>query len=232
MNPLISVIITAYNGERYLSEAIESVLSQESVNVEIIIVDDGSSDNTATIIKKYQSSHLRALFQTNQGQGAAYNHALQYANGDFVAFLDQDDIYPSNKLFLQSNILKSSPDIDMVFGYVEQFISPELPDEVKAKRECPSQPIPGFLPSVAMFRRKCFAQVGLFNTEWKVGMCIDWCIRAKEQGLKDFTLPDILLRRRIHDKNQTVVARDHYKNYIQVIKEKLDRARLREMSSN
>ena len=227
MNNLISVIIAAYNGDRYLAEAIDSVLLQNSVDFEIIIVDDGSTDKTVDVIKHYTSSHSKVIsfWQANQGQGAAFNHALKFTKGNLIAFLDQDDIYLPNKLLLQAEALKKMPQIDMVFGYVQQFISPELPEEIKAKRECPKNPTSGFLPSIAMFRQTCFEKVGPFNTEWEVGSTIDWCIRAKELGLKDFCLPDTLAKRRIHDKNQTVVARAHYKDYIQIIKEKLERSR-------
>lgn len=225
MQHLISVIMAAYNGERYLAQALDSILAQEHVAFEVIIVDDGSTDNTSAVIKRYLAPRVTAIWQYNQGQGAAFNQAIKLAKGELIAFLDQDDIFLPNKLFLQAKILTSMPEIDIVLGGIEHFISPELSDEIKAKRDCPKQPVSGYLPSVTMLRKKCVEQVGPFNTQWQVGSYIDWCIRAKEKGLNDYILPEVLLRRRIHDKNQTVVARSHYHNYLQIIKEKLNRER-------
>ncbi|MCP6761576.1 MAG: glycosyltransferase [Fischerella sp. CENA71] len=98
---LVSVIISNYNYARYLPAAIESVLAQTYKNFEIIVVDDGSQDNSRDVINQYQErspDRVKGIFQVNQGQGAAFNTGFAAANGDIIAFLDADDVWKPNKL--------------------------------------------------------------------------------------------------------------------------------------
>ncbi|MEO1180761.1 MAG: glycosyltransferase, partial [Cyanobacteria bacterium J06636_28] len=94
---LVSVIISNYNYGRFITEAIESVLNQTYSNVELIVVDDGSTDNSRDIIQSY-SHRLISVFQENSGQGAAFNVGLTQASGDIICFLDADDYYRPDKL--------------------------------------------------------------------------------------------------------------------------------------
>jgi glycosyltransferase involved in cell wall biosynthesis len=167
------------------------------------------------------------LYQANHGQGYAFNNAIGVSNGNYIAFLDHDDLFTPNKLSLQINYMKDNPDTHLVFGMIEHFISPELPDHIKTIRHCPSEPLPGIAPSTMMFKRECFDILGPFNTTLKVGSHIDWLIRAKEKGFNQYTLPQVVSRRRIHDTNTSIIERHNHGQYIQIIKEKLARERLR-----
>jgi glycosyltransferase involved in cell wall biosynthesis len=118
MADLVSVLIPCYNAEKWLKQTIESVLSQTWPNKEIIIVDDGSTDNTLQILKQYESSTVKVISQENKGGSAARNKALEYAQGDYIQWLDADDILAPDKIERQmkaashlgnSRILLSSP---------------------------------------------------------------------------------------------------------------------------
>jgi glycosyltransferase involved in cell wall biosynthesis len=105
MNPLVSIIIPAYNAEEYLAETIESALAQTWPQIEIIIVDDGSADNTVAITKRFESDRVKICLQKNKGAAAARNRGLKEAKGQFVQFLDADDLLKADKIATQVKLL-------------------------------------------------------------------------------------------------------------------------------
>lgn len=220
----VSVIIPVYNGELYLEEAIESVLSQSLQPYEIIIVDDGSTDKSQAIAKRYEPK-VRCVHQKNGGTAAARNLGINISRGNFLAFLDQDDIWEDKKLELQINAFQKNVELDIVLGHLQQFYSPELEDEMKMKIYCPDQPEPGYLPSAMLIKRNSFFRVGLFETKWQIGEWTNWYINASESGLKTEMLPEVLVRRRIHNENKGILQRDQRSEYVKIIKVSLDRRR-------
>ena len=111
---MVSVIIPVYNGERYLAAAIDSVIDQDYPNLDIVIVNDGSTDGSAAIAQSYGSS-LRHHYQENAGLSAAQNKGVALAEGEFISFLDCDDLWLANKTSLQLMAFRSTPELDMVF---------------------------------------------------------------------------------------------------------------------
>ncbi len=111
MQPLVSILIPAYNAESYLSETLDSTLSQTWKNIEIVVVDDGSTDNTLLVAKTYESKGIKVISQSeNRGQTAALNRCLVEAQGDFIQYLDADDILESQKIEVQvRRLLKEQP---------------------------------------------------------------------------------------------------------------------------
>ena len=109
MKPLVSVLIAAYNAGPWLAETVESALAQTWQNIEIILVDDGSQDNTLSVAKRYKSSKVKIIHQDNQGQCAASNRCLQAAQGDFIQYLDADDLLAADKIEQQIGLLKQYP---------------------------------------------------------------------------------------------------------------------------
>lgn len=103
--PLVSILIPAYNAERWIADAINSVLAQTWQNTEVIVVDDGSVDDTLTIAEKFSSRHIKVLTQENRGASAARNSALRQAQGDFVQYLDADDLLAPDKIEHQLRLL-------------------------------------------------------------------------------------------------------------------------------
>ena len=222
MNPLVSVLLSVYNGEKYLEEAIESALEQTYAPLEFIIINDGSQDRTEHVIAKY-GSKVRYFYQSNQGQPAALNYGLSIAKGAYIAFLDADDLHLPEKTALQVDFLENRPQVDFVFGHVEQFSSPELSQEVQKKWVCPSGIAPGYLAAAGLFRKECFEKVGLFNEKQRIGAFIEWYMRASEMALQNELIPDLVLRRRIHENNMGIYSRHCRHEYLQIVKKALQR---------
>jgi len=222
--PLISAIIPVYNCERYLSEAIESVLAQTYHPVEIIVVDDGSTDNSGSIAKGF-GARVRYYFQPNSGVSAALNQGIELAKGSFFAFLDADDLWVEDKLMHQMAVFEKDPDLDIVFGHVKQFYSQEFSEELKKRISIPSGVVPGFFKGTMLIKREAFDRIGLFEVRWRVGDFIDWHTRAMEQKLKSFMLPRVVLKRRIHNANMGIREHNARIDYVRILKASLDRRR-------
>jgi glycosyltransferase involved in cell wall biosynthesis len=223
-NPLVSVVIPVYNGEKYLHEAIESVLAQTYPNTEIIVIDDGSTDRSAEIAQKL-SSVVKYHYQSNAGTGAARNHGVEVARGSFFSFLDADDLWLQDKLNIQMSALRNKPETEIVFGHVKQFYSPELDEVTRSKIRCPNEVMPGYLPYTMVIQRDAFFRVGLFESNWRVGQDVSWIMRAQEQKLKMLMLPDLIYMRRLHKDNKGITHRPFIKDRVRILKAALDRRR-------
>lgn len=223
-NPFVSIIIPVYNGESYLVETIKSVLNQTYKTFEIIIVDDGSTDGSAAIIKNF-SVPIRYFFQSNSGTAAARNFGIDKAKGSFFTFLDQDDLWLEDKLSLQISAFKNDSKLDIVFGQIKQFYSPEVDELFRQSNRCSSSLMPGYLPSAMLIKREAFFNVGLFESNWQIGEWANWFIRASEQKLKMMMLPELVAMRRIHAANKGVLQRKSITEYVHILKASLDRRR-------
>ncbi|MBD2578881.1 glycosyltransferase family A protein [Oscillatoria sp. FACHB-1406] len=220
----ISVIIPVYNCERYLAEAIESVLAQKYQPLEIIIVDDGSRDRTAEVAKSFGDS-VQYHYQTQSGAATARNFGISLAKADYFAFLDADDRWVKDKLSRQMAVFESEPNLEMVLGYVQNFHSPELDETITRKIYCPPDPMPGYLPGTMLIKREAFQKVGLFETHLKVGEFISWYGKAKDLKIQEKLLSDVLLWRRIHETNTGIRERQSRSDYVRLVKATLDRRR-------
>ena len=225
MQPLISVLIGVYNGAPYLGEAIDSVFAQSYRPIELIVVDDGSTDGSAGVAQRYGDS-LTYAYQENAGNGAARNHAARLASGDLLAFMDADDIAPPDRLVLQSAALGADPALDVVFGHAREFVSPELTEEQRrGVRPASPAPLPWVSANLMLIRRGSFERVGPFSESLRVGVTVDWCARAVDAGLKSMMLPDVVLERRLHLTNNGIRERESKSQYAHVLKAALDRRR-------
>jgi len=217
----VSVVIAVHNGERYLAEAIRSVLDQTLPPAELLIVDDGSSDGTPQVCADF-GSELRYLHLAHGGVAAALNAGIAIASSEWLSFLDADDLWSKDKLKRQFEALEEQPDADMVFGHMRQFRSPELPGT-----QSPSDQsiIPGFSRCTLLIRRSAMQQVGPFEEHWRVGEFVDWYLRAQDRGLREVMLNDILLHRRLHENNMGRQDRTTGVDFARIIKKALDRRR-------
>lgn len=120
-SPFVSIILPTYNRAKLLPAAIESVLQQTYSDWELLIWNDGSQDNTEEIIKHYTDTRICTFSAENHGMSYALNQAMKHSKGRYVAFLDDDDTWPENKLSLQLKMLETFPEIDMVFGNYLNF---------------------------------------------------------------------------------------------------------------
>jgi glycosyltransferase involved in cell wall biosynthesis len=224
VNPLISVMIGAYNAAAYLGEAIESVFAQDYEPIELIVVDDGSTDGTADVARGFAQVHV--IQQENGGNGAARNRAVENASGELYAFLDADDRFTPGKLTLQKAALDADPGLDIVFGHVREFLSPELDEETRAGLRPPApEPMPWTAPNLMLVRRASFERVGPFTTAVRVGVTVDWFARAAEAGLRYSILPDVVLERRLHTQNNGLRESASRSQYLEVIRQAMERRR-------
>lgn len=204
MFPSVSVIIPTYNRAQFISQTIDSVLAQTFTDYEIIVVDDGSTDETAQILAGY-GNQLRLFSQANSGPSAARNLGLQVAQGEFVGFLDADDLWYPEMLATTVSHLCTNPQIDLICGAWDvidetgQMIRPaNTPSSVQSSVQADFLRTIAtgnrFLPLAMLFRRKCFACCGVFDTTLKGVEDWDLWLRLAVHGHK-IDLVDIPLAR-------------------------------------
>jgi glycosyltransferase involved in cell wall biosynthesis len=226
----ISTIIPVYNAARYVGEAIESVLSQDFYENEIILINDGSSDNSVEVLTKYQSK-ARIFDRINRGPAVTLNEGINMAKGEFLTFLDADDRWLPGKLNLQLTAFQENDLLDCCFGHVQQFISPELSEEIKNKYLSQELPQPGYLRQTMMVKKRSFMKAGFFDENLRTGEFIDWYLRAKSVNLKMQMLPESVTERRIHDKSMGS-NHDHDRQFASIMKQHLDRIRQNRSSAS
>jgi glycosyltransferase involved in cell wall biosynthesis len=209
--PLVSVVIPAYNAAAFLGEAIESALSQTHSPLEVIVVDDGSTDATAEIAVGYEG--VRLLRRPHCGQAAARNSGVEAAQGEVLAFHDADDVMLPDRIRVQLEQLHANPPVDLVLGgqdlIVEEGAAPPAwhPASEFSFRAAQRQAGAGGRGNVhtmtLLVRREVFGLVGPFDENLRHGEDLDWLLRAREAGLAVSVLQRPLIRRRVHQRSLT-----------------------------
>jgi glycosyltransferase involved in cell wall biosynthesis len=222
----VSVIVPVRDGERYLEEALRSVLDQAHPELELLVVDDGSTDATPEVLRR-MGDRVRAVRQPPRGVAAAINHGVSLAGGQFLAFLDADDLWTPCRLAAQLAALDRDAGLDFVLGHVGHFHSPELTAEERAGIFCPPAPMPGVARPAMLIRREAHLRVGEADPRWTFGEYIDWYARAVELGLRGLMLPDVVLMRRLHERNSTRRSPEARIDYVRIAREALHRRRAR-----
>ncbi len=204
----ISIIIPAFNSEKYIEEALGTLLAQKCPLKEIIVIDDGSTDGTASLVKRY-GERVSYHFQENRGLSAARNAGIRLSTGSYLAFLDADDLYHPEKLEIQKRFLDTHPDVDMVFSDFEYFggnlLRRPIPDSFKRgegnlfvdlfKFNCIA------IPTV-LLRRDCFEKVGFFDEALRAAEDYDFWLRLIK-GKKIGYIDRVLARVRLHPENMS-----------------------------
>ena len=217
----ITVIIPAYNRERLIEEAISNVLSQQYSDLELIVIDDGSTDETASRARNYPE--VKLLEQPNSGPAQSRNRGIVNARGKYIAFLDSDDLWPPAMLGELATILDEHPEVDVVMGW------PQLArlNKENYTSDYFGNPREGFDSYITgtVFRRDVFSRVGLFDADLNFGEDSDWFSRARELNVNirrlDYT--SIIVRR--HGENMTEGKSLVELNVLRVFKKALDRKR-------
>jgi glycosyltransferase involved in cell wall biosynthesis len=212
----VSVVMAVYNAARYLHESVDSILSQTFRDLELIIVNDASTDPSAEILDAFDDPRIRVITHTtNQGAAASRNDALAAARGDYVAIMDADDISAPSRLEIQVSFLDSHPDVGLVGCAVYDNIDdqgstlytsylPEDNDTIQrtlVERWC-------FLHPSIMFRREVCERVGGYRNEFDVAEDHDFILRVLDQH-RAHNLPVKLVRYRINPKGLSVVGHDY-----------------------
>jgi len=221
--PLVSVIIPVYNGAQYLREALESVFAQTYHPFEVIVVDDGSVDDSGVIAQSFQD--VRYIHRANQGVAAARNHGIENARGEFLAFLDQDDLWTPEKLKLQIGYLLDHPEIGYTLTNQQYFVDPGATLPAWFRKELFSSAHTGWVLGTLVVRRAAFEKVGGFATGYAAASDSDWFFRAKAAGIPMVVVPELLLMKRIHGSNESGNAKDVLSELRKVVKSSLDRQR-------
>ncbi len=207
-NPRVSAVITAYNSEAYIAEAIQSVLKQTCPVDEILVVDDGSNDHTGQIVAQFENSGVRYLYQNNSGVSIARNLGIQTTTGDFIAFLDADDIWLEEKNRLQTDYLASHPQVALVSGFAwrsnalkgDRWLTGKIQKNMKTmRREILVHNVIGN-PSMAMARRSALYEAGLFDSN--IRLCEEFDLWNRLAARFEISvLPEPVVIYRVHPEN-------------------------------
>jgi glycosyltransferase involved in cell wall biosynthesis len=213
----VSFVIPVYNGARYLRESIDSALKQTVAPLEVIVVDDGSEDDSAAVAESF-GAPVRVLRERHAGQAAARNRGLAIAAGEFIAFLDADDIAVPQRIERQLARFEARPELDFSEAYTQNFWSPEIAPE--DRRAAPQEdfthgdaPKP-YLIITWLFRHDLARRVGDFEVGRQFGEDTDWRDRVVKAGAVMESLDEVLALRRLHHDNLT---RRHYDRHLEAI---------------
>ena len=199
---LVTCIIPVFNAESFVGEAIESVLEQTYSAVELVVVDDGSTDRTADVVGSYGET-LTYVRRPHQGAAAAKNNGISAARGEFIAFLDADDVWHPDKLTRQMARIAQRPKIDLCFTQYRNFWTPDLGEEERRYQGSPlSHPVSGWSMSTLLARRGIFERFGLFEEDVaEKHQSLLWALRTAERGAIVDVTPAVLMYRRLHSGN-------------------------------
>jgi glycosyltransferase involved in cell wall biosynthesis len=221
---LVSVIIPVHNGARYLAATLESVFAQDYRPFEVIVVDDGSTDASAEVARRYD---VRLLQQPQQGQVVARNSGVAAAQGEFLALLDADDLWRPDKLSRQLARFAARPELEISVTLIQNFWSDELAAEAaRMAKHARGGPLPGYCGSTPVIRRRTFERIGRFDTRLAHSATTAWFVRARDGGAVDELLPEVLVDRRMHAEGISRVNNQRSTDeHLALLKQTLDRRR-------
>lgn len=202
--PLVSVVMAVKNAERFLPEALDSVVAQAVDDIEILVIDGHSTDASVAIASRYP--RVRVFAQAGSGFAGAWNEGIAAAQGEWVAFLDSDDRWTPGKLERQLQALRARPDAAAAVGHVRFFLGTGQKVPFGFRPELLEGSHVAFMPGALLARRSLFARVGAFGTQWGVASDIDWFARVKDLGCEVLVLSDVVIEKRVHDSNLSYTA--------------------------
>ncbi len=223
----ISVIIPVYNGEQFIEKTIQNVLNQNYSSIELIVVDDGSTDSTANILKKQKN--ILYLYQSNKGPSSARNLGLQHAKGEFIIFLDSDDYWEDASLLTLSKYLTEHQDVQIIDGKIRDFNQNNDTNELNFSSETYYMCNLGS----CLIRSEVFQIIGNFEEQLFWGEDVDWYTRAWENNIRKERIDTLILNYRKHSNsltNTTINNNQHFR--LLLFKLKLDRAKKRNYIPN
>lgn len=199
MNELVSIIIPTYNGLPWLIDAIESSINQSYKNFEIILIDDGSTDSTRQIVKDRYGDKIEYYFQVNQGLSSARNFGLEKANGDYIQFLDSDDLIPIEKIKTQISFLKENKEIDIVYSQCKTFYKNDIGSLKDWRKKqtykngnlfIPLLKKSFILPHMPLSRTKVLIDSGGYDNDMNSCIDYDFWLRVAFRGTNFYFLDD------------------------------------------
>ena len=221
--PLLSVILPTYNAAGFINDAIRSIQEQDYPKLEIIVVDDGSTDATREAVASHPGT-VRYVRQENQGPAGARNHGLRLARGSLVTFLDADDVWVPGTLNLLAQQLHDNPQAGIVLGRV-QYARLFTDSTGNHRTEPFGEPCISFNLGAGMFRRQVFERVGFFAAGYHSSDDVDWFMRAREVSVVIDLLDAVVLVYRRHGRNLTQDREISHRDLVRALKKSLDRRR-------
>jgi glycosyltransferase involved in cell wall biosynthesis len=219
--PLVSVIIPVFNCERYLGGALESISREEYGPLEVVVVDDGSTDRSAEVARSYP---VRLLGTPHNGVARARNAGLDAASGELITFLDADDVWMPGSLGRRVDRLLERPELDAVFGLMEVFVEPGVQPPPWYRSAWEEEP-QNTLMAGWLMRRRVFEKVGRFDTTYEIGEDTEWLARSKDAHLNVERIPEVVMRYRFHANNTTRRREVLRGNLVRALKQSIDRQR-------
>jgi glycosyltransferase involved in cell wall biosynthesis len=219
----VSVVIPVYNGEKYLAEAIESALAQDYPRVEVVVIDDGSTDGSGQIASGYGEA-IHFLSQERGGNGAARNYGVSKSQGELLAFLDADDRWHPTKLGRECEALAARPELSGARSLVHEFVSPEIDEETRRRIRATHSAIPG-LHHYGTMRREAFERLGGFTTDLQLAVGVDFSARWADLGLESELINETLVERRLHKSNNWTREAGRHSDLALAVKASLERRR-------
>jgi glycosyltransferase involved in cell wall biosynthesis len=214
----VSAVVPVRNGAPFIGEALQSIFDQTWTPQEVIVIDDGSIDETSAEVHRFPE--VVYMRQPPLGQAAARNHGASLASTPYLAFLDADDIWSSTKIELQLGVLMENPRLDVVSGQMVQFTG-----SVADGMTVVSSPVAANLPGLMLIRHDTFKRVGPYSSETLVGEVVDWWARAIDLGIRALTLDAVILMRRIHSRNLGRALADPMRDYLRILRTIVKRRR-------
>lgn len=219
---LFSVIVPVFNGEKYIGEALSSVFADPFDSYEVIVVDDGSTDNTAAIAKSFPG--IRYYYQPNQGVAVAVNNGIGKARGKYLTFLGSDDVWMPGRFARSFEVLESRPDLQVIMGQLIMFLEEGYIRPKNIPEEWLEKQMDSAGTGVMTARHAVFKQVGLFNPSYRTGSDTEWLLRAKEMRIDIENVPILFIRRRLHGNNISTTGTKQAKaNVFNMIRESVNR---------
>lgn len=218
----LTVILPVKNGGPWLTEALTSVRAQTSPPDEVIVVDGHSTDDSAAIAARFDG---RVVPQPDHGVAAGLNLGVAEARGDLVAFIACDDRWRPDKLALQRARFAADPDLGAVFGHVRFFLEEGCAPPAGFRTELFEGVHPGRLLETMVVRRATLDAVGPFRTDLAIATDVDWFARLSERGTPTLMLPDVLLDKRVHDRNNAGDARRNTAELLKALRSSIQRRR-------
>ena len=216
-DPLVTVVVPAHNAAAYLDEALDGIAAQDYSPVEVIVVDDGSTDETGDLARARDS--VTVISQVNAGPSAARNAGIAQASGEYITFCDADDVFRRSKLRVQSDFLAEHDEVGCVLVHHETFFANGTPrPQWLTDHE-------GVQPQSAMVRRSVIDAVGGFDPDYQLTEGMEWLSRMRDAGIGIAVLDDVCVDRRIHGANLSYQRAGLQHNMLRSLRARIERSR-------
>ena len=221
--PLVSVVVIVRNGERFLVEALRSILAQSYRPLEILVVDGQSIDRTAEIARSF--ADVRYFPQPDRGISRAYNFGITHAQGELIAFISHDDRWMPEKLARQVGFLTTHPECQYTVCRIRYFLEPGCAPPAGFRMELLEQTPAAYIMETLVARTPLFARVGLHDPDLPTAGDVDWFARVFDAGEVGHICDEVLVCKRVHDLNSSLNDRDNNGQLLHSIRLSLQRKR-------